>query len=176
MITRNEIIEIGTFNKSHGVEGEISATFDCDVEAAGMFRCLICDMDGIFVPFFPEYTREKSSTSVIVKIDGIDSAESVRILVNKRIYVLKSEYSKFSEEEDYDDYPVDFFIGFTVEDETGLIGTITAVEDSTDNVLFIVSNGTSRVYVPAVDDFIEDINIEKKTITMSLPEGLVDMQ
>lgn len=53
MITRNEIIEIGTFNKSHGVEGEISATFDCDVEAAGMFRCLICDMDGIFVPFFP---------------------------------------------------------------------------------------------------------------------------
>ncbi len=176
MITRDEIIEIGTFNKSHGIEGEISATFDCDIEAVNMFRCLICDIDGIFVPFFPESIREKGHASMIIKIEGIDSAENVRILVNKKIYVLKSEYSNFSTEDDYDDYPVDFFIGFTILDGEDIIGNVTGIEDSTDNVLFIVSNGDNCVYVPAVDDFIEDINIEKKTITMSLPEGLIDMQ
>ena len=176
MITRDEIIEIGTFNKPHGVEGEISATFDCDVDVVKIFRCLICDIDGIFVPFFPESTREKGITSIIVKIEGIDSAESVKILVNKKIYVLKSEYSDLSTEEDYDDYPVDFFIGFTIMDGDTIIGNVTGIEDSTKNVLFIVSNGDNRVYVPAVDDFIKDINIEKKTITMSLPEGLIDMQ
>ena len=41
MITRDELVEIGIFNKPHGVEGEISATFDCDAETAAVVLPLL---------------------------------------------------------------------------------------------------------------------------------------
>ena len=35
MITADQLIEIGRYNKAHGINGEISATFDCDTMAVG---------------------------------------------------------------------------------------------------------------------------------------------
>ena len=49
MITRAEITEIGTFNKPHGIQGEISASFLCDFDEIELLSCIIVDEDGIFV-------------------------------------------------------------------------------------------------------------------------------
>ena len=51
MITADQLIEIGRYNKAHGINGEISATFDCDTMAVGELSALVSPMDGIFVPF-----------------------------------------------------------------------------------------------------------------------------
>lgn len=51
MITSDEIIEIGAFVKPHGVKGEISAQIDYEIDLQEL-KCLIIDIDGIFVPFF----------------------------------------------------------------------------------------------------------------------------
>lgn len=47
MITRDELIEIGVYNKPHGVNGEISATIDCELDIISQFSCLVSDIDGI---------------------------------------------------------------------------------------------------------------------------------
>ena len=91
MITREEIIEIGIFNKAHGVKGEISATIDCEIDVFRKFSCIVVEIDGIFVPFFAESIRPKSQETVLLNIDGFDSDVAVKILVNKTIYVLKAE-------------------------------------------------------------------------------------
>lgn len=66
MITADQLIEIGRYNKAHGINGEISATFDCDTMAVGELSALVSPMDGIFVPFFvngirPEEQRHSAT-------------------------------------------------------------------------------------------------------------------
>lgn len=177
MIVRDDIIEIGRYNKAHGVNGEISATVDVEPDVLGKFSCLISDIDGIYVPFFVEGMRTKSSTTVLLTIDGIANEQQAALLVNRDIYVLKSEYQQLSSDEDCDEMPIDFFIGFELfnqDDEK--VGTIVDVDDSTENVLFIVElEDGSEVSVPAADDLIEDLDVDSKVITMFLPQGLLEL-
>lgn len=177
MITRDELIEIGSFNKPHGVDGEISATFDCDADTALEFSCFICDIDGIFVPFFADAVRGKGAMTLLLKFAGMDSADAVRRLVNKTVYVLKREYEALQVVEDGDEVPTDYFIGYTLYNGSEAVGEIVDIDDATENVLFVVECGNgSTVLVPAADDLVENIDLEEKTITMLLPDGLLNMQ
>lgn len=176
MITREELIEIGQFKKAHGVKGEISASLDCDADDFTRFSCVVSDIDGIFVPFFVGGIRKKTADTVLLMIDGYESDEQVKALVNKPIFVLKREYSEISDEEDCDEMPVDYFIGFDATTSSGIdLGEIVYVDDSTDNVLFVIDHDGKEISIPAVDDFIDDINEDAKTITFDLPTGLLDI-
>lgn len=177
MILRDDIIEIGRYNKPHGVNGEISASVDVDVDVLRKFSCLISEIDGIYVPFFVEAMRSKSASTALLTIDGIANEQQATLLVNRDVYVLKSEYQQLSSDEDCDEMPIDFFIGFEVynqDDEK--IGDIVDVDDSTENVLFVVEREDgSEVSIPAAEDLIEDLNVDAKEITMYIPEGLLDL-
>ena len=79
-------------------------------------------------------------------------------------------------DEDTDELPLDYFIGFTITEENdGVIGEIIDVDYSTENLLFIVSHNNEQVFIPATDDFIIDIDLEKKSLTMNLPLGILDI-
>ncbi len=177
MITRDELVDIGRYNKPHGVNGEISATVDCDIDVLERFSCLVSDVDGIFVPFFIKQLRTKSAQSVLLTVDGINDDTEAALLVNKDIYVLKREYSRIAQESESDDYPIDYFIGFSVDEQDGtVLGEIVDVDDTTANVLFKVKTpGDKEVLVPAVDDFIVDIDIDKRQLTMNIPKELLQL-
>ncbi|MBR5102767.1 MAG: 16S rRNA processing protein RimM, partial [Muribaculaceae bacterium] len=99
MIQRSELIEIGTFRKPHGVNGEISAVADVDAALLTRFSCVVVSIDGIFVPFFIANARPKSGETVLLQIDGISSEAEASALVNKDFYVLKTEYSTICDPE-----------------------------------------------------------------------------
>ena len=177
MILREEIIEIGVYNKSHGVSGELSATFLCDAQIVDRFSCLISEIDGLFVPFFVEASRGKSDSSRILKLCGIDTEADAKSMSNNAIFVKKSEYDTIQEEEDCDEFPLDYFIGYTVKDEDlGRVGEIVDVDDSTENVLFVVDLGNDKeAFIPAADEIITNIDQDNKILTFQLPEGLLNL-
>ena len=179
MITRDEIIEIGVYNKPHGISGEISATFDYDIDMIKGLECFISDVNGIFVPFFAESIRTKNVTSVLMKLEGIEDDNSVKFLVNKEIYARKSDFVCDTNQltgEDEDELPLDFFIGFKIVDTCGeSIGLIENVDCATENYLFIVDDGDKQVFIPATDDFITNIDFENKVLEMDLPDGILEM-
>ncbi len=177
MIRREDIIEIGVYNKPHGINGEISATFDYDIDIIKDINCFITDINGIYVPFFAENLRTKSNSTVLLKIEGLDDEVSVKKLVNNKIYTLKSSFQHSHEVSDEtEELPLDYFIGFTIsEEKEGIIGNILDVDCSTENFLFIVNNHDKQVFIPATDDFIVDIDLDCKTITMCLPMGILEI-
>ena len=77
MITRAQLLEIGHFNKAHGVNGEVNASLQIEVEHLPSLSCLVCDMDGIYVPFFVEAMRPKGATTVLLTIDGFTSEQEL---------------------------------------------------------------------------------------------------
>lgn len=177
MITREELINIGHYNKPHGINGEISATVEVDFDVLQDLSCLVSDIDGIFVPFFVNAMRPKSGETVLFTIDGMTNEQDVQRLVNHDIYALKREYRQESEDADADGYPLDFFIGFDLDDDQGSrVGQIVEVNEQTENAFFIVERTDGdELLVPAVDDLIVEFDIDKKLMVMSLPDGLLDL-
>ena len=63
MINPEDVFKIGQFAKPHGIKGEITLLIDYDVsdmwDEPEEEPFIICDMDGILVPFFIEDYRYK---------------------------------------------------------------------------------------------------------------------
>nr|MBD5376441.1 16S rRNA processing protein RimM [Bacteroides sp.] len=176
MIARSEIFPVGVFNKPHGVNGEISATFDDGVDPSAT-DCVVVDIDGIYVPFFITALRPKGRDSFLLTIDGIADENQAKLLVNKQIFMRAAHRQEIIEPDDEEAdglYAADL-IGFEMLDENGArLGRITDINDATANVLFVVeSSDGSEILVPVADEFITDIDTERSTITVSLPDGLV---
>ncbi len=177
MITQEEIVEIGQFVKPHGINGEITATFPDGFsdEEIREFSCIITCEDGIFVPFFISSVRPKSAQSLLLSLDGVNTEMEARHFAGKTIYVKRDE---IAEDEGYDGedgaYASDY-IGYTItDDEQGVIGEITDIDDTTENYLFIVRRtDDTEVLIPIAQEYILNIDTEAKTISMSLPSGLI---
>lgn len=171
MIKKDEVFKIGLFNKPHGVKGEISFTFTDDIFDRVECEYLICQLDGIFVPFFIEEYRFRSDTTALVKLDRVDTAEKARMFTNIEVYFPK----KYAEEEDTEDVPTwNFFIGFKVKDvHHGDLGEIVDVDDSTMNVLFAIDNNGEELLLPAHEEFIVKLDKKKRLLTVDIPDGLI---
>ncbi|MBD5344382.1 MAG: 16S rRNA processing protein RimM [Bacteroides sp.] len=175
MILPESIIDIATFNKPHGVNGELSVSVDSDVDFKEL-KCIVVELDGIFVPFFVESVRPRGAASVLLKIDGINNEKEAMKLARHTIYALKDDVD-YEEPTDADGFYAEDMIGFKVSDsDSGEIGEITAVNDQTENILFVVTRADgSEVFIPVAEEMIEDIDPESKSCIMNLPEGLLDL-
>lgn len=173
MIRREELIKIGQFNKPHGVRGELSFTFTDDVFDRGESPYIVCCIDNIFVPFFIEEYRFKTGTTALIKLVDVESDEAARDFTNLEVFYPKTYYVENDEEATPDDY----FIGFTINDIThGALGEVTAIDDSTINVLFVVTTPDDReLLIPVQEAFVRAIDEEERIIHMDLPNGLLDM-
>ena len=114
----------------------------------------------------------KSGETGLIKFEGIDSGEQAREYVGLTLY-LPNEYL---EEMDETDEEAGYFVGFeVVEENHGKIGTITDVDQSTENILFVIETDDDEILIPAVEEYITDIDHEKKIIRLRLPDGLLDL-
>jgi 16S rRNA processing protein RimM len=170
MIRYEEVYKIGRLGKTHGVKGELSFLFDDDVFDRVDADYLVLEVDGILVPFFIEEYRFRSDTTAILKLDGIDTQERARELTGTDVYFPRALAAADADGE----LSWHSLVGFGIVDakENRLVGTIAAIDDSTANLLFELADGT---LIPAADDLIADIDTTNRTITMEIPQGLLDL-
>ena len=169
MIREDEIYQIGKLGKTHGVKGEISFLFDDDVFDRVDADYLILKVDGLFVPFFIEEYRFRSDANAIMKFEDIDTQERARGLTGCEVYFPR-------ELADSDDESITWaaIVGFCLIDAaTGQhVGRIASVDDTTLNILFELEDGK---LIPASEELITDIDKENRTITIDIPDGLLDL-
>lgn len=174
MIKDSQLTSMGKVNKTHGIRGELSVLTYADIDI-DQLKCVVFDVDGIFVPFFVNSSRPRSAESVLITLDGIDNDEQASQFVGKELYALSDDIDE--SEDDGDGYYLDDFIGYTIKDADGtVIGEIDSYDDSTANVLFFVSTPQGKtVYVPVAPEFFVSVDPEQMLIVMNLPTGLFDM-
>ncbi len=174
MIKKEEVYKIGLFNKPHGIHGELQFTFTDDIFDRVDCDYLICLLDGIFVPFFIEEYRFRSDSTALVKLEGIDTAERARMFTNVEVYFPV----KHAEEAEDGELSWNFFVGFRMEDvRHGELGEVVEVDTTTVNTRFVVEQEDGEeLLIPAQEEFIVEINQEKKLITVELPEGLLNLE
>jgi len=169
MIKEDEVYKIGHLGKVHGIKGEISFLFDDDVFDRVENDYIILSIDGILVPFFIEEYRLKSDTNALMKFEGVDTQERARELTGCDVFFPNSLTDKGNGILSWNS-----LLGFTIIDATSdiVIGKISSIDDSTLNTLFELEDGK---LIPASEELINDIDKEKKTITIYLPEGILEL-
>lgn len=173
MIRKESVYKIGRIGKPHGVDGEVSFHFDDDVFCRVDADYLVLDIDGILVPFFIDDYRFKGSETALVRFADIDTQERARDLTGCDVYFPR-EHSDAAA----DTISWAAVVGFHVVDAASgkPVGEITGVDDSTINVLFcLVTPGGDDILVPASGELVADIDTEGRTITMRLPDGLLNI-
>ena len=175
MIKREDLVKIGQFNKPHGIKGEISFTFTNDVFDRSECKFLICEIEGIFVPFVIEEYRFKSNSTALILLKDIKTDIQAKLLTNLEVYFPKPYVKENESSEDI--FSWDYFIGYQLIDNTlGEVGLITDVDETTINVLFFVERvGGGELLIPASDELITEIDTENKRILIRVPEGLIDL-
>ena len=172
MIKAEDVYRIGIINKPHGVHGELLFTFDDDIFDRVEADYIICMMDGILVPFFFESYRFRSDTTALIKLKGIDTEQQAKRMTNVEVFFPKDH----AEELEDNELTWSYFVGFLINDvNKGDIGKVTDVDNSTINTLFVVDYKGTEILIPAQEDFIVDLDREKRVITMQIPEGLLDL-
>ena len=169
MIKQEEVYKIGRLGKSHGVKGEVSFQFDDDIFDRVDADYLVLDIDGILVPFFMEEYRFRNDSVCIVKFCDIDTQQRAQDLTGCDVYFPRALA------EEADEQPsLASLVGYAIVDASNgkTVGNITAVDDSTINLLFELEGGT---LIPASDELIEGIDTEQQQIRMNIPKGLLDI-
>lgn len=178
MIKDEQLIEIGTIVKVHGLKGEMNVTVN-DAVFDDVKKCpyFVCCMEGINVPFFIESYRWKGSSSILLKLEDVDTLEKAETFCGQKLFFdrrcFTAKEAKAYDEQAEEDLGL---IGYTVEDATlGQLGTISDINDMTANVLFIVDHNGSELMIPAAEDLIDEIDDENRVVRMDLPVGLVNL-
>lgn len=172
MIKADSLAEIGAVIKPHGIKGEFSAEIDVDPTE---LRCLVFDIDGIYVPFFVDTARRRGSQAWLVKLDGVADEKQAAEFSGKDIYALREEIAD-DEADGNDGFYLYDLCGYKLFDDDIPVGEIVAVDDSTANILLHVSDPSGNtIFVPFAEELIVAIDTERKTITMNLPEGIIDL-
>lgn len=182
MISLEGIIEIGRTLKPHGILGELTFAPLYDIDLMQL-HCIIMDIDGIFVPFFPSGVRTKGKDKLIVKIDGINNEKQAATLSNHIVFVLKSDV-EITDETDSNDseflLPLDLINYSVIDIDTNdVIGQIEYIDDSTPNWLFMVRSKVQNdkmIAIPIAEEFIVNTDKENKTLELKLPNGLLELQ
>lgn len=173
MITLNDVYLIGTLGKPHGVKGEIAFSFDDDVFDREEADYLFILIDGLLVPFFIEEYRFSSDVQALMKFEGIDSLEQAMALTGCDVYYPRDH----ADGQDDDSVSKAELNGFKLVDAASgkIVGTIKGLDDATANLLFIVDTGQGERLIPASHELIKKIDKHQQTITVAIPEGLLEI-
>lgn len=172
MILDDKVFFAGKITKSHSLYGEVVLEFSrLDIDEWMDLEYVIISLDDILVPFYIEELRTKNSQSLLLKLEGVDSEQDARFLIGKQVF-LPVELEPFDGEELTMNDLVDYVV---CDVQYGILGEVTHVDDSTLNVLLVVNGDRGEILIPAIDDFVVEINPETRHIMVKLPESLLDL-
>lgn len=173
MIHSDDVFPIGVIGRPHGLSGEVSMHFTDDVFDRVDADYLIIEVDGILVPFFMESYRFKTDSTALIKFCDIDTVEQARQLTECRVYFPRS----LSDSDD-EQLSLAEIIGFSVIDSStgNVVGQIEGIDDTTINTLLELSRPDGdTALLPFSADLLTDIDQEGRRITMTIPQGLLEL-
>jgi|SRR6056297_1423456 len=164
---------IGTLAKPHGIEGELQ------LEAEDTLRDqitegnpLFIEVEGQRIPFFIEEIRDAGRAGrLAVKLEFINSVEEARRYAGCRVWIEKDPSALDPPDVTYAD-----LIGFAVADpEKDFRGEVKDFIDQEGNPLLVIGSGKREYLVPALADYLYEIDASRRTIYLRLPDGWKDL-
>lgn len=109
---------------------------------------------------------------VILKLSGINDRTEAEKHKGESVYIDKADIRVLPE----DTYYIFDMIGLSVIDENGtVVGTLSdVIQNSTQDLYEVEKENKSKFLIPAVEEFILKIDMNSRTMTVRLIEGLME--
>ncbi len=109
---------------------------------------------------------------VILKFKGVDDRNAAEALKGKYLNITEADLKELPE----GTYYIRDLIGVLVVLESGeVLGTLTNVLQNFAQDLYEIDVNGKKVLLPAVNEFVLDVDLESRKVTVRLPEGLLDL-
>jgi len=172
-----KLISVGFTKKMSGINGELKVTItDQYLEDYLQATVVFLKIQGKTVPFFIE--KHKVSNSLLVKFEDVDGRDAALKLTSKEILLREKDLIP-EEEREYevtDNLEFRKYEGYLIVDKTaGEIGKIEEVVEFPQQEMAVVLYQENEIYVPLHEDLILEIDEDKNTILVQLPEGLLSL-
>ncbi len=171
-IPKTDCEKIGFFRKTHGVSGELvlefEPQFEASIENADRF---FVELDGLLVPFFvmEDGFRFKTDNSAIIHFDGVETEKYAKRMVGCQVYLFKNEIVTS------DEFVGSDLVDYLLIDENNFeIGLIRFVDNYSGNVVITVEYKGNELLVPFNEDFLLNVDSEKRILKLKLPDGLLE--
>lgn len=150
-----------------GVSVTLYDTFpeDFDLQTEPLF----VEIDSLYVPLWCQSIDYRGQKGATIHFEDFDTPRRSEELVGKELYMATNDT-----DEDSDEFYMEDLIGFRVECGK-LRGEITDYYDSEANPLFEITLDGKEHLIPAQEEFIANIDFEKRKIKFVLPDGLLDL-
>jgi 16S rRNA processing protein RimM len=168
----NDHYKVGYIMRTHGLKGEVTISLDLEAPVDWEnLKMIIIEKKSQLVPYFIDAISVRNDKAFI-KLDDVNTPEQASLLKGSSLYLSKESRPKLEKGEFYDED----VIGFEVMDDThGPLGFVKEVEHAGPNRFLILSYIQKEIMIPINGPFIKSINKSKKKISVSLPDGFLDI-
>ena len=162
------MLRVAQVLKSNGTDGELLLSFfDIAPEDMDLQEPVFIEFDGLPVPFYFESFTPRGNNRALVRLTGVRSLKDADELAGQSVY---ADYFEEEEEED--------LVGWKVCNADGQsVGTVVDYEDIPGNLcLWVERPDGEQVLLPFHEDLILSMEESTQTITMSIPEGILELK
>jgi len=164
-----EKIQIGLAVNAAGLKGEIKVLNYSD------YKERFAELDGVYLDndFYKIAGVRYMKETVILKLEGIDDRNAAEGCKGRGVFIGKADLRKLPE----DRYYIFDLIGLTAVTEGGeALGTVTdVIQNRAQDLYEIERENKDKFLIPAVEEFILNIDIAQDLMTVRLIEGLGDL-
>lgn len=166
----SDLVEIGRLVKVHGLKGRLKAVSFLESEQ------ILDELDEVLIR--PEKGPEKKykvtgvqpqQKTFFIELEGINDPDSAGRLVGSGIFIPTEMLGELPE----DEYYWHEIIGLKAVTESGdYLGAVSSIFPAGSTDVYVVSGGEREILLPAIEDVIRKIDLEKGEIVVRIPKGL----
>lgn len=161
---------MGKIVNSHGIKGEVKIyPYTDDLYKFEEFEYLLIEGEG--EKKFEVESSRVHKNMVLLKFKAFNDINEITRFKEKNIYIYRDD----ADDDGEGHYVVDL-IGCTIFDEHHIeIGILEDVLQNTAQDLYMIKQPNGKVfYLPVVDEFVKQIDIDKREIVVHIIEGLME--
>ena len=162
---KSKFLEAGQIVNTHGVQGEVKIVSWCDSPE------FLCGFDTLYIDGAPVkvLSAKPHKTNVIARLEGVGDVNAAMRLKGKTVSIDRTGVELPGGRHFLAD-----LMGLEVRDaDTGaVLGTIADILTPPAHEVYVVRGGAGEFMVPAVDEFVKEIDVDGGFVRVKLIEGM----
>lgn len=176
-MTLDECFYLGYTAKVHGKNGEITIKLDVDFfEECKKLESVFIQLnktDTSLIPFFISKANFQNNGTLRVKLEDVDSIADAKPIIGKGVYMLSKFLPTLSGNQFYHHEVADFKI---IDTNYGEVGELQQILNFPKQAIFeVVHPNGKEILIPVAENIIDNVDRANKTITVTTPDGLIEL-
>lgn len=167
-----EYRNIGKLVAVFGLQGELVLQHRLGKKTGlkGLKTIFIEDKKDEMLPWFVETIRIKGPEELFLKLEGVDTREAARRIIQKEVWLSEADFGQFAGRS----APISL-VGYQVCQGSERLGEVLEVIEQPHQVLCRIDLNGREALIPIHDETLLKVDKKKKEVHVTLPDGLLDV-